>query len=157
MRQLDLSNSANWVLKHEFNVVAMTAQMANGTTVHTPISDLEVPFLLDKFIYAILIGTTKPIGAKWKFGGYLKQSVHTGLINTGSPDATTNIRQPLFLFNNNLIFLDKISASFAFSIQVPSWFTDVDATLWEYTGIDVESTEQRLDDIDTKLRQLLGY
>jgi|SRR6476646_1300426 len=157
MRQLNLGNGANWQLKHSANIVAMQVPLSNGKYLHNPIGEVKVPFLLDKYVYAILIGTTKPAGAKWKFGGYVKQSIHIGISNGGGQDAATNTRQPLFLFHNNVVFFPAITAEFSMSIIVPDWFTDVDLNIWEYIGEDNDTVEQRLVAIDAKLQQLLGY
>lgn len=136
MRELQLGNSDNWKLIYNENTSAVTLPKEGGGYKIVPISDISIPVLLDVFVLAVRISTVVPSGRNWKFAGYLRQSVSTGLSVFESQDASFTSRRPLFLDKINLILYSKISTNYSISIKVPDWFENAGVAVWKYTGID---------------------
>ncbi len=160
MRVVELSNSDNWQSIYSTNINAVQVPMQNGGYLASPIPEISVPFVLDKFILAVSVDTDVPSGSTWRFAGYINQKISTGLVVGGSQDATTVKGQPLFLDQINLILFNKISTSYGVSVKVPKWFTRASVIVWEYTGVDDTSEEilltQELANINFKLDQIQG-
>lgn len=146
-RIVQLGNTANWQGLPPISVDAVTAQMENGSYIAAPIPDIEVPVLFDNFILAIRVNTSVPPNREWKFAGYVKQRISTGITIDQGQDATRVKSQALFLNQLNLVFFEKMSASYSISVKVPDWFTNAIISIWEYTGIDTDTAEQKLDQI----------
>lgn len=147
MRQLQLGNSSNWESIHNENVSAVQIPMQGGGYKIVPISDISIAVLLDVFVLAVRVSTIVPEGRNWKFAGYIKQSVSTGLSAFDNQDASFTTRRPLFLDKINLVVYPKISTNYSISIKVPDWFENAGVAVWRYTGIDSDSIEQSVSEI----------
>ncbi|MCC5641072.1 hypothetical protein LC593_35655 [Nostoc sp. CHAB 5844] len=160
MRVVELSNSNNWQSIYSTNINAVQVPMQNGGYIHSPIPEIVVPLVINKFILAVSVNTDVPTNSIWKFAGYLNQKISTGLVVGGTQDAVTVRGRPLSLDQINLIFFPKFSTSYSVSVKVPKWFTRATVTVWEYTGIDDTSEEillsQEFANINFKLDQLLN-
>lgn len=151
MRVIQLGNTANWPLLHSANVDAVTYLLANGLYKAVPIPDIDIPIVIDSFILVIRVDTSVPPGKEWNFAGVVKQKISTGITIGGGQDGVRVQSQPLFLNQSNLIFFEKISASYSISIKVPKWFTNAIVTIWEYTGVDTTDEVQLLQEINSKV------
>ena len=153
MRQLQLSNSANWELVHNENVNAVLLPKEGGGYKVVPIPEIEIPLLLDSFVLAVRVATNVPPNKVWKFAGLIKQSVSTGISIDGSQDASFNRRYPLFLDKINLVLYPPITNAYSISIKLPDWFQDAGIAIWRYTGIDQDADLARIESkIDTLLQ-----
>jgi hypothetical protein len=87
--------------------------------------------VFDKPIIAVSVNTTIPVGKIWKYAGYLRRSLTTGLGASfvGEPEQ-------LFLGKFNLIILNDLSIDYFVSIQVPKWFISVIIAIYQYEGMD---------------------
>ncbi|ALF51869.1 hypothetical protein ACX27_01830 [Nostoc piscinale CENA21] len=145
MRQLQLSNSANWELVHNDNVLAALLPKEGGGYKVVPIPEIEIALLFDVFVLAVRVATNVPPNKVWKFAGTIKQSVSTGISIDGSQDASFNRRYPLFLDKINLCLYPPISNSYSVSIKVPDWFQDASIAIWQYTGPDYDADLARIE------------
>jgi hypothetical protein len=145
VRNVQLSNTANWQLLETKTVETAKAQLQDGTYIHTPFSDIDIPFLLDNFIIAIKVYTSIPPKSSWKFAGYAKQKISTGLAFGVGQDAVKVNYQPLFLNQINLLLFEKLSNSYSIALKPPKWFTDITYTIWQYTGVDTDSVQSTID------------
>ncbi|BAY21687.1 hypothetical protein NIES2100_14440 [Calothrix sp. NIES-2100] len=160
MRVVELNNKDNWEDLYYTDIAAIQVPLQNGRYLLNPISEIVIPFSLDKFILAVNIETDIPEGSIWNFAGYINQKISTGLVVGGSQDATLVKGKVLFLDRINLILFDKISTLYATSIKVPRWFPRAKVTVWQYIGVDDTSEEilstQEFANINFKLDQLLS-
>jgi hypothetical protein len=147
MRQLQLGNSANWEVIHNESISAVQMPIVGGGYKMLPIAEISIAVLLNVFVLAVSIFTNVPEGRKWKFAGNLRQKVSTGIVFGGSQDASFNKRYPLFLDKINLLLIPPISTDYSVSIQVPEWFENATVIVWRYTGPDIESTEDLINQI----------
>ncbi|MBE9210508.1 hypothetical protein IQ244_29200 [Nostoc sp. LEGE 06077] len=145
MRELQLSNSSNWELVYNENVLGVLLPKEGGGYKVVPIPEIDIGILLDSFVLAVRISTLVPEGKVWKFAGQIKQSVSTGISAFGGQDASFNNRRPLFLDKINLILYPKISTNYSVSIKVPDWFQLVSIAIWKYTGIDQDADLARIE------------
>ncbi|MBD2569690.1 hypothetical protein [Anabaena lutea] len=160
MRVVELSNNANWESIYTTSVTGAVLYTEEGKPVPVPIPPVDIPFLLESFIFAISVATTVPEDATWRFAGYVNQKISTGVVLGGSQDATFNKSQALFLDQNNLVMFPKVSATYSLSINLPRWFLDAQIIVWRYTGIDDTSEEilltQEFANLNFKLDQLVS-
>ncbi|BAY22373.1 hypothetical protein NIES2100_21360 [Calothrix sp. NIES-2100] len=147
MRQLQLGNSANWELIHNENISAVFLPKQGGGYKAVPIPEISIAAALDVFVVAVRIATVVPEGRTWRFAGFLKQNVTTGIAAFTSADASFNRRYSLFLDKINLIIFPQISTDYSISIKLPDWFENAGIAIWRYTGIDTDSTEELVNQI----------
>ena len=152
MRQLQLSNSANWELVHNQNVTAVLLPKEGGGYKVVPIPEIEISLLFNVSVLAVRVATNTPPGKVWRFAGTIKQSVSTGISIDGSQDASFSRRYPLFLDKINLVIYPQISNSYSISIKLPDWFQDAGIAIWQYTGVDQDADLAR---IESKIDSLL--
>lgn len=145
MRQLQLSNSANWEQIYNDNVNAVLLPKEGGGYKVVPIPEIEIPLLLDSFVLAVRVATNVPPGKVWRFAGTIKQLVSTGISIDNSQDASFNRRYPLFLDKINLVIYPQISNSYSISIKLPDWFQDAGIAIWRYTGPDYDADLARIE------------
>lgn len=145
MRELQLGNSSNWEMIHNENVSAVLLPKQGGGYKTVPIPEISIAVLLDVFVLAVRISTVVPEGRRWRFAGYIKQSVSTGLSVFNSQDASFTNRRPLFLDKINLVLYPKISTNYSASIKVPDWFENVGVAVWQYTGPDYDADLARIE------------
>ncbi|MBD2503126.1 hypothetical protein [Anabaena azotica] len=153
MRELQLGNSNNWDLIYNGNTAAVLLPKQEGGYKVVPIPDISIPVLLDTFVLAMRVSTVVPEGRAWKFAGYVRQSVSTGLsVFDNGQDASFTSRRPLFLDKINLVLYPRISTNYSISVKVPDWFESVGLAVWQYTGPDYDSDLAR---IESKIDALL--
>lgn len=145
MRELQLGNSSNWETIFNQSISGVKLPKEGGGYKAVPIPEISVSVLLDVFVLAVLVSTTVPENREWKFAGYLKQQVSTGIVFGGSQDASFNRRQPLFLDKINLVLFSKISNSYSVSVKVPDWFEDATVVVWQYIGPDYDADLARIE------------
>ncbi|MBH8563758.1 hypothetical protein I8748_16430 [Nostoc sp. CENA67] len=139
-RTLQLGNADNWQQIFNTSVAAVTL----NSTAYVPIPEITAPLLLETHVLATYITTNIPEGRKWNFAGFLNQKFELGLTVGGTPEADNLTRRKLWLNRIQLIILPKLTANYAISFDVPEWFKNVNVTLWQYVGVDYDSTEQAL-------------
>lgn len=145
MRELQLGNSSNWETIYNSSIDAVQIAKVGGGYKSVPIPEISISLLLDVFVLAILVSTNVPEGRTWKFAGNVRQQVSTGIVFGGSQDASFNRRYALFLDKINLVVFPPISTSYSIFIQVPDWFSNVNFTVWRYTGPDYDSDLARIE------------
>ncbi|MEH1978020.1 MAG: hypothetical protein V7L27_01700 [Nostoc sp.] len=140
---LQLGNSANWDLFYSTTVQAVIS--SNGES-YTPIPTITVPTLLESHIIATSVScfSSKPT---WYFGGFINQRINLGLTVGGLPDSDAVQKRRLYLNRLTLIIFPKLVDSYAVTFDVPKWFQDVTLTLFEYTGIERDSTDDLVNQI----------
>lgn len=146
-RNLQLGIESNWVLQYSISIPAVSyLNDASGKPIYEKITEIIVPVVFDKPIIAISINTTIPVGKIWKYAGYLRRSLTTGLGASfvGEPEQ-------LFLGKFNLIILDDLNIDYFVSIQVPKWFISATIAIYQYEGIDSTTLEDDVQAIKTSL------
>ena len=133
---LQLSNRANW---EDVYSETKSAQVITSTR-NAPIPEITIPYLFERHIIAVYAtsSTAKPT---WHFAGFLNQKIQLGLVPGGSPDADAVQRRKIWLNRITLLFFPKITSTYAISFNVPEWFTNVNLNVFEYRGIESDSTE----------------
>lgn len=85
----------------------------------------------------------------WRYGARYFASMRTGLIvNGGVPDTVVKVGK-IYLDQIEIIQIPKYSSSFSIEFDVPFWHRNFSLRIWEYTGNDQNT-------INDKLDQLLG-
>nr|MDZ8016553.1 hypothetical protein [Nostoc sp. SerVER01] len=146
-RILQLGIENNWSLQYSNSFPAVSyLNDSAGKPIYQRITEINVPVVFDKPIIAISINTTIPVGKIWKYAGYLRRSLTTGLGATfvGEPEQ-------LFLGKFNLIILDDLNINYFVSIQVPKWFISANIAIYQYEGIDTTTLQDDVNAIKTSL------
>jgi hypothetical protein len=138
---LELNNSQNW--EAVYSTSSSAVRSSDGNYVSIP--EITVPILLEKRIIVVGINS---VSAKstWHFGGYINRKIRTGITDGGNADSTIE-RKRVSLNELNLIQFSRISANYALSLEVPRWFKDVTLSLWQYIGIEKDSTEELINQL----------
>jgi hypothetical protein len=139
---LNLGNPDNW--NQVYNTTVAALLIGNGR--YAPIPKIAVPIQLESPILAVYISCS-PNKPTWKFGAWLNQNIFTGLTIGGLTDAENVQRRKIWLNKISLARLDKLSENYAVSFDIPKWFESVSISLWEYTGIISDSTEELINEI----------
>lgn len=135
MRQINFKQT-NWQ-----SLGAQTFTPTGGTELWQPLGELPIPVKTEKSIVAIVVNVSnkKP---NWKFSGNLIAKSQSGLYSGSNDDL--GLRYPTFLNQANLIFLPQIPVLWSLYLQPPKWFYTTTIEAWEYIGIDIDSTHQKI-------------
>ncbi|NET46198.1 hypothetical protein [Okeania sp. SIO2B3] len=120
---------------------------------HYAIPQLEVPVIFDRHIIAVFPYSTT---AKewWISAGWMEQNIFTGVLVGGNPDVRALESQRLLLNRINLAIFPKLTSTYQLNIDIPYWFRDYKVTIWIYTGIEEDSTEQLIENNEALLLQI---
>lgn len=155
-RILELSNGSNW---EEIYSGSYTAQQITPKK-FAPIPEQTIPVQVEKTVLAVYIKTTEPEGKNWLFGGYANQLIAIPVTVGGVLNSTINNRRKIWLDTISLILFAKYTTSYGLSFSFPAWFRDATIIVWQYIGIDDDSTEKLLTEesanINFKLDQLVN-
>ncbi|MDZ8096723.1 MAG: hypothetical protein RMZ42_33015 [Nostoc sp. DedQUE05] len=146
-RNLQLGTESNWHLQYSDSFPAVSyLNDSAGKPIYQQITEINVPVVFDKPIIAVSVVTTIPAGKIWKYAGYLRRSLTTGLGASfvGEPES-------LFLGKFNLIIFDDLNINYSVSLQVPKWFINANIAIYQYEGIDTTSLEDDVQAIKTSL------
>ncbi|MDZ7992027.1 MAG: hypothetical protein RM022_031065 [Nostoc sp. EfeVER01] len=146
-RNLQLGIESNWALQYSESFPAVSyLNDAAGQPIYQRITEINIPVVFDKSIVAVSVNTTVPVGKIWKYAGYLRRSLTTGLGSTfvGEPES-------LFLGKFNLILFDDLNINYFLSLQVPKWFINANVAIYQYEGIDTTTLENDVAAIKTAL------
>lgn len=146
-RNLQLGIESNWQLQYSnsFPAVSFLNDKA-GNPIYEKITEIGVPTVFDKPIIAVSVSTTVPTGKIWKYAGYLRRSLTTGLGASFVTDPKS-----LFLGKFNLLVFDDLNINYLVSIQVPKWFINANVAIYQYEGTDTTSLENDIQAIKTVL------
>ncbi|MEH2148973.1 hypothetical protein [Nostoc sp.] len=146
-RNLQLGIESDWALQYSNSFPAVTyLNDSSGKPIYERITEINVPVVFDKTIIAVSVGTTVPVGKIWKYAGYLRRSLTTGLGASfvGEPES-------LFLGKFNLIVFNDLNINYFLSLQVPKWFINANIAIYQYEGIDTTTLEDDVTAIKTAL------
>ena len=155
---LDLTNSALWDLIWSANV---QAELVPNKARYLPIPPVEVPFLLDSHIIAVLL-TSSTAPPSWKFAAFLNQKIATGIL-VGGTNETQAYQEKIWLNRISLIILPKLTTTYSLNFNIPYWFYDMSLKLWVYSGEEnvsppsndyLEEIKDSLLNIDRKLERI---
>jgi len=133
---LQLSNAANWEDVYDEPTTAYQI----SSTRHAPIGEIIVPYLFERHILAIY-ATSNNANPTWHFAGFLNQKVSLGLVAGGAFNADAVERRKIWLNRITLLFFPKYTSTYAISFNVPKWFKHINLSVFEYRGIESDSTE----------------
>lgn len=142
---LQLQNSANWQSIWSYSAAALSVPDKPGFTY--PIEPIIVPFLLENHIIAIAASsqTAKPT---WRLAGSIAKKISTGIVVGGTPDVTISDSRRMFLNQINLFRFTPYTATYALELTPVYYLTQIDLSLWVYTGVDTDTVSEQLNRIE---------
>ncbi|MBN3943008.1 hypothetical protein [Nostoc sp. NMS9] len=146
-RILQLGIESNWHLQYSDSFPAVSyLNDSAGKPIYQRITEINIPVVFDKPIIAVSVNTTVPVGKVWKYAGYLRRSLTTGLGASfvGEPES-------LFLGKFNLVVFDDLNINYSLSIQVPKWFISANIAVYQYEGADTTTLEDDVQAIKISL------
>lgn len=149
MRILELNNPANFSLQYTNSIPATVIEMVDGSSIHSRLTEVIVPTIFDKPIINVLISTSVPVGKIWRYAGRCSQIAATGL-----GDSFVGDKKPLFLGKGNLLVFDEVLADYTIRILPPSWFINLNISVYQYEGPDTSNLEINLERIENKIDAL---
>jgi hypothetical protein len=146
-RNLQLGIESNWQLQYSDSFPAVSyLNNSAGNPIYQSITEINIPVIFDKSIIAVAVNTSVPVGKIWKYAGYLRRGLTTGLGASfvGEPER-------LFLGKFNLIVFDDLNINYFLSLQVPKWFINANIAIYQYEGTDRSTIEDDIQAIKLAL------
>ncbi|MGB3208242.1 MAG: hypothetical protein WBB28_24930 [Crinalium sp.] len=152
--KLNLPDSNNWESIYTGSQVA-THNPNIPNHIHTPIPELSIPILVDKFVLAILC-TSNTAQPRWRFAGFLSQRINTGLTVGGNYDTDATVARKIYLDRIQLIVFPEVASNYALAFKCPfldrRFYTE---HLEVYRGHKINiGTKNRYLAVEVKLRYL---
>jgi hypothetical protein len=134
-RILELQNGDNFSLQYVNSVPATSIEMVNGKNIYAKLTEIIIPVVFHKPIILVNISTSVTVGRIWRYAGRVRQILPTALGDSFVDDKS------LFLGKRNLIFFSDILSNYTINYLPPSWFVDVNITIYQYEGGDTTTLE----------------
>ena len=145
MTSYNASNFNNWQYVWNQSFTAEPA-LGNGPELERffPLPEISVPIQLSSSLLAFC-ATSQGANPQWKLGANVKRKYVTGLTVGGNPDAVVDSKR-IFLNQFSLLrYPVSFGSSYSLLISVPYWHRQISLYLWEYTGLIIDTSEQKLD------------
>jgi hypothetical protein len=127
---------------------------------HKPMKELLIPIIFNRHIIAI-DATSDSALESWYTAGLLKQYIRTGIVVGGRTDSVHETRK-IYLKNIQVIYFKKIikeltqtEIDYTIGFVVPRWLKDITLTFWQYTGVELDTTENLIGDVGAYIHQKL--
>jgi hypothetical protein len=134
-RILELQNGDNFSLQYVNSVPATSIEMVDGKNIYAKLTEIIIPVVFHKPIILVNISTSVTVGRIWRYAGRVRQILPTALGDSFVDDKS------LFLGKRNLIFFSDILSDYTINYLPPSWFVDVNITIYQYEGGDTTTFE----------------
>ncbi len=148
---LNLSDSSKWELLWSGSFTALG--IANKPGYHHPLDPISVPVLLESRIIAIT-ATSATAKDKWWYAGKARQIIQTGITVGGVADAASVSIKKLSLDKINLLVFPSLTPTYALEIEPIWWLSEIDLSVWTYTGVDSDTVTQQLDRIELAIDEI---
>jgi hypothetical protein len=140
---LDLSNQSNWQQIFDEEREAVQAKVGGWY----PIPAFEIPILFDSSVVVARVLSNKA-KSTWHYGGLLSQRFFIGSGGTASSLPEVSAKQYRLQINRSkLLFFPLYKPNYSLIFEPPVWFKNIRLSLWEYSGINSDSTHQLLETI----------
>ena len=139
----DLKNDNNWQQVYR-DSKSVTYDAAGG---YTALPAFEIPITFDKALIAV---RTNSQGAKftWRFSGVLSQRMQLGGGATPLPVASLSYNR-LRINRSTLLHFPTYDTDYELLFEPYYWIKHIDLTIWEYTGVYTEFTNNLIQEIQT--------
>ncbi len=115
-------------------------QATRNGSFYVPLPSVDIPIAFEKPLIAISTSSFNAL-PRWVTGGWISQTIDTGLRVTGVADAIQS-NQRVFLNKLSLFqFPMDLASSYVLTYNFPRWIFDISIAIWEYQGTDVEDDE----------------
>lgn len=137
---LQLSRQQNWYKLYDEQRYAQII----GTNSHVPIPAFEIPIVIYNQVLACRV-LVQNAGSRWRFGGTLSQRWQLGSGGSQSPLPVADGNVFRLRINRSRLLIVPQYGDYQVLYEPPTWFRNVQFTLWQYTGLVKDSTEQKVD------------
>ncbi|MGB5768949.1 MAG: hypothetical protein WBM32_03630 [Crocosphaera sp.] len=144
--QYQFTNASNWSLlwSESYNAEPVLSALER----FYPIPNIVPGLQLSSPIFAIHCSNNEA-RENWRYAARYLISLRTGItVNGGVPDTVIKVGR-LYLDQIEIIQVPSYSSNYGIEIDVPYWHRNFNLRIWEYTGNNQNT-------IDNKLDQLLG-
>lgn len=150
--QYQLTNGNHWQQKWSGSFTARPA----GKGRHYRIPEIVVPYSMDKHIIGIWC-TSKTNPGHWRIGGLMNIKIRTNILAGGRGEAQLSERQKIWLDQITLFTLPKLSPEYELSFNPPFWFDHWKVSVHEYHGPEIDTTETKIDAVQTDVTAIRGH
>lgn len=143
--QYQFTNSNNWSLfwSESFQAVDIPHPVLNK---FYPIPKITVGVTLESPIIAVYAHSNSA-NLNWRYAGRLLAKIGTGItVSAGTPDTVIKVSK-FYLNQIEIIQFPDYSSSYSLEIEIPYWIRDESIMIWEYTGSDVGTIHNKLDQL----------
>jgi hypothetical protein len=146
---LDLQNSQKWGLVWGASFVA--AKDAKGNNIEIP--PIAVPVRIESSIVAVF--ASSPTGRQsWKIAGTVARRIRAGVSGTDGADVVSNDARLIRLNQFTLFRFVRLTTDYELTISPKWWLPDISVSVYEYIGIDSDTTTEALAEIRDLLEEL---
>ncbi len=138
---IDFSNANNWELVYSERFVGESI----GNRYFLPIPFVKIPVQIDSRIICTQV-TSPDIPSWWRFAGWLKRKIQTGILVGGIPDASLSQRK-LWLDDLQITMFATSDITYSLEIEPAKWLREINFKLWTYSGSDSSAIEDKLEEI----------
>lgn len=124
---MNLSSPSNWDLVYQEDITP-------GVHLFT------MPIILSSNIIAVYIAIPNP-KPTWFTGAWVNQLILTGLIDSST---TWSINSERILLGRNVLVFPQSLSNYALQFSFPAYFPSIFLSVWEYTGVDNQSSTGEL-------------
>jgi hypothetical protein len=151
-RLLRLSNGANWALKADITLNAVSIE--NPNRIYS-IPEYSVATTFTNPIAAFLV-LCPDARAYWTYGGYARQTISAGLPTGQNFNTIINLQHRLTYGKVNIKFFPTYILEYGLKVTLPWYMRRASLTVWEYIGTDIDLLYQTVQQTKTNTIEILS-
>jgi len=152
IRQLELSNGANWIVKADVTLNAVSIE--NPNRIYS-IPEYSVATTFTSPIAAFLV-LCPDARAYWTYGGYARQTISVGLPMGQDFSTVIDIQHRLTFGKLTIRFFPTYILEYGLRITLPWYMRRASLTVWEYLGTDIDLLYQTAVNTEINTTEILS-
>ena len=107
------------------------------------IQETIVPLILDKFVVAVYCYCpyARANNKGWRWAGYAVRRLRTGLTIGSAFDSDAGTKSAIWLNRVTLLLYEPLTTEYGLSIEFARWLPDIQLSVWQFLGVDFDTTE----------------
>lgn len=151
-RLLQLSNGANWDVKADITLNAVSIE--NPNRIYS-IPEYSVATTFTSPITAFLI-LCPDARAYWTYGGYARQTISAGLPTGQNFNTVIDLQHRLSLGKVTIKFFPTYILEYGLKVTLPWYMRRASLTVWEYIGNDIDLLYQSIQATEANTIEILN-
>ncbi len=142
--QYDFTNGSNW--QQFWNQQRIAQEVPQTLNRFYPIGIMQPPTTFGASIVKVHAANldARP---SWRLAGNYLVKIFAGSIVSGGIPETVIKSGKIYLDQAQIIFIPPYSPNFSIEFKIPYWHRKMELTMWEYTGLNTNTIERKIDDL----------